>query len=297
MNDAGKLAVFASAVAVIFGSAMVVGAAVGPIDVGGSSSNHGASATPAADVPRGLAVAAAGYRFAPEPGPLGAGTVAARAATTFTFRILGKDGIPVTAFDQLHERAAHLIVLSRNLVDYLHLHPSMDVGGRWTVELPALAPGSYRVFADFQPTGAANLTLGVDLSVPGSVDAMALPDPTSVTTVDGYTITMDGDSAVGEEALTFTVQRNGTTIRTDPYLGAAGHLVAIRTGDLAYLHVHPEADSSEPVVTFMSEFPTPGTYRLFFDFSHEGTVRTAAFTVEVPDGSLEGTTMAHSDGH
>ena len=26
-----------------------------------------------------------------------------------------------------------------------------------------------------------------------------------------------------------------------------------------------------------------GTYRLFFDFSHNGVVRTAAFTVIVPD--------------
>ncbi len=300
MNNAAKLALFAAAVGVIFGSAMVVGAAVGPIDVGSNGSGHGAhgaSATPAADVPRGLAVAAAGYRFAPESGPLGAGTVAAGTATTLAFRILDDDGIAVIAFDQLHERALHLIVLARNLVEYLHLHPTMDARGRWTVELPALAPGSYRVFADFQPTGAANLTLGVDLLVPGSVGAVALPDPMSVTTVDGYTITMDGDPAVGEEALTFTVQRNGTTVRTDPYLGAAGHLVAIRTGDLAYLHVHPEADSSEAAVTFMSEFPTPGTYRLFFDFSHDGTVRTAAFTVEVPDGSTEGTTTTHTGGH
>ena len=26
----------------------------------------------------------------------------------------------------------------------------------------------------------------------------------------------------------------------EPYLGAKGHLVALREGDLAYLHIHPE---------------------------------------------------------
>ncbi len=324
MNSAAKLAAFAAAVAASFGGAMAVGAAVGPLDVSGDGSSHGAhsaSAAPSADTPRGLAIAEAGYRFAPEAGPLGAGTLAADTPTTFAFRIVDTDGVPVTGFQQLHERALHLIVVSRNLVDYLHLHPAMDANGRWTVALPSLTPGSYRVFADFQPVGAENLTLGTDVLVPGDVPAVALPQPASTVAVDGYTVSMSGVSmsgvsmsggsmsggsmtgasitgspAVGEEALSFTVQQGGNTVRTDPYLGAAGHLVAIRTGDLAYLHVHPEpnSDAADPAVTFVSEFPTPGTYRLFFDFSHDGAVHTAAFTVDVPQ---TGTGMTHSEGH
>jgi hypothetical protein len=303
MNSAAKLAAFAAAVAATFGGAMAVGAAVGPIDVNGDGSSHGAhsaDAAPAEDLPRGLAVAEAGYRFAPEAGPLGAGTLAADTPTTFAFRIVDTDGMPVTGFQQLHERALHLIVLSRNLVDYLHLHPTMDANGRWTVELPALAPGSYRVFADFQPVGAENLTLGTDLTVPGDVPVVALPHPATIATVDGYTVSITGSPAVGEEALSFTVQQGGSTVHTDPYLGAAGHLVAIRAGDLAYLHVHPEtsSDGTDPSVTFMSEFPTPGTYRLFFDFSHDGAVHTAAFTVAVPESAAATTsTMTHSEGH
>ena len=65
----------------------------------------------------------------------------------------------------------------------------------------------------------------------------------------------------------------------EPYLGALGHLVAIRDGDLAYLHVHPldEADGAGgPQVRFAVEVPTAGTYGLFFDFAHGGEVRTAA---------------------
>ena len=304
MNSAAKLAAFAAVVAATFGGAMAVGAAVGPLDVSGDGSSHGAhsaSAAPAADTPRGLAIAEAGYRFAPEAGPLDAPTLAADTPNTFAFRIVDTDGVPVTEFQQLHERPLHLIVASRNLVDYLHLHPAMDANGRWTVALPSLTPGSYRVFADFQPVGAENLTLGTDVLVPGDVPAVALPQPASTVAVDGYTVSMSGGSltgspAVGEEALDFTVRQLGNTVRTDPYLGAAGHLVAIRSGDLAYLHVHPEpnSDATDPVVTFVSEFPTPGTYRLFFDFSHDGAVHTAAFTVEVPQ---TGTGMTHSEGH
>ena len=63
--------------------------------------------------------------------------------------------------------------------------------------------------------------------------------------------------------------------------------MAIRTGDLGYLHVHPEEGPSGPRIDFATAFPTHGTYRLFLDFKHRGTVRTADFTVEaggMPDG-------------
>jgi hypothetical protein len=64
----------------------------------------------------------------------------------------------------------------------------------------------------------------------------------------------------------------------DPYLGARGHLVAIREGDGAYLHVHP---AGEDELAFDTEFDEPGRYRLFLQFNHGGAVRTAAFTVQV----------------
>jgi hypothetical protein len=287
MNTASKLLAFAAIVTVAFGGAAAVGAAVGPIDVGGETAGH-AGHSGGESIPRGLAVAADGYRLAVDT------TNLAGASTRFGFSIVDNDGVPVTAFDELHERRLHLIVLSRNLVDYHHLHPAMDTAGHWSIELPPLGSGSYRVFADFQPTGAANLTLGTDITVAGDVHAVALPEPNTVSEVDGYTVTMAGTPTVGDTELHFTVEHGGEVVRTDPYLGAAGHLVAIRQGDLAYLHVHPHGDDSNgdgsngdtasPVVTFTGEFPTAGTYRLFFDFSHGGTVRTASFTVNVANG-------------
>jgi Cu+-exporting ATPase len=44
----------------------------------------------------------------------------------------------------------------------------------------------------------------------------------------------------GQEAeLGFIVSKDGRPVHTEPYLGAGGHLVALREGDLAFLHVHP----------------------------------------------------------
>jgi hypothetical protein len=86
--------------------------------------------------------------------------------------------------------------------------------------------------------------------------------------------------------LTLTVTRNGTSVTDlEPYLGAYGHLVALRSGDLAYLHVHPEGTPGDgetdpgPEVVFYTEVPSAGRYHLYLDFKHQGVVRTAAFTV------------------
>ena len=299
MNTGTKLVAFAAALAVTFGGAMAVGAGVGPIDVSGSADDaHGGMAVDIVDLPRGLAVVDAGFRLAVETG-----TVPAETASEFAFRIVDDNADSVTRFQELHDRPLHLIVLSRNLVDYLHLHPSMDSSGLWTVELPPLGPGSYRVFADFQPEGADNITLGTDVGVAGMVAAVAVPAISPQAMVDAYTVTLAGTPAIGAEDLSFAVQLNGETVRTDPYLGAAGHLVAIREGDLAYLHVHPHENATGPLVTFTGEFPTAGRYRLFFDFSHSGKVHTAAFTVDVrsagggADHSMDAHSSDNTTGH
>ena len=76
------------------------------------------------------------------------------------------------------------------------------------------------------------------------------------------------------------IRRNGRIVDDLPdYLGARGHLVALRDGDLAYLHVHADEDR----LAFEADFPTVGAYRLFLQFRHGGEVRTAEFTVEVEE--------------
>jgi hypothetical protein len=45
--------------------------------------------------------------------------------------------------------------------------------------------------------------------------------------------------------------------------------------------VHP-LDREGAEVRFAAEFPSPGSYRLFLDFAHDGEVHTAAFTVDAP---------------
>jgi hypothetical protein len=71
-------------------------------------------------------------------------------------------------------------------------------------------------------------------------------------------------------------------VTVEPYLGARGHLVALRQGDLAYLHVHPlDKAAAGNAITFATTFPSAGRYRLFLQFKEAGRVHTAAFTQEV----------------
>ena len=97
--------------------------------------------------------------------------------------------------------------------------------------------------------------------------------------------------------LTLTVRRDGRAV-TDlqPYLGAYGHLVALRTGDLAYLHVHPDGSpTAGPEIRFAAEVPGAGTYRLYLDFRHGDVVRTAEFTVPTTGAATAAPRPAHED--
>ena len=283
MDTAGRLAAYGAALVLVAGGAWAVGAAVGPLadepaasaEGHGGDGGHGTGEAQAeqAKGPAGLASSLGGYTFTPTSTTLDGGP--------FAFTITGPDGHAVTGFDVAHDKRMHLIVVRRDLVEYQHLHPEMAADGTWTVPLEVDRPGAYRAFADFDPAGGDPVTLGVDLFADGDFQRVAHADST-VDTVDGYEVRLDGELS----AVTATVTKDGVEVTDlEPYLGAYGHLVALRQGDLAYLHVHPDGTPGDgrtapgPRVGFGVEVPSAGTYRLFLDFKHDGVVRTAEFTV------------------
>ncbi|WP_326640162.1 MULTISPECIES: hypothetical protein [unclassified Streptosporangium] len=234
-----------------------------------------------------------GYTLIPETT-----TVEPGQATDFRFSVIGPDGGPVTAYRTQHGKKLHFIVVSRDLGGFQHLHPELTGDGVWSVKLTLPEAGAYRVFADFTPEGGSGLTLGTDVQAPGAHDPRPLPAASRTSTVDGYTVTLDGALTPGASSkLTLKVGKDGHPV-TDlqPYLGAYGHLVALRAGDLAYLHVHPDGEPGDgrtppgPEITFYAEVPSRGDYRLFLDFQHEGTVRTADFTVRAGELPAPATT-------
>ena len=279
MSAAAKLAGFAAGLAILFGGAALAGGAVGPLhekDAAkpeGMTAMEGGHGEQAAQPVRGLAVSEGGLT-------LQLARTTARQGERFglAFRIVDRNGGTVSDFDVEHTKRMHLIVVRRDMTGFQHLHPTMNADGEWTVRATLRDAGAYRVFADFSVAGKPH-TLAGDLTVDGTVRSHALPRPAGSVEVDGLRVGLtEGASRAGAESeLGFTVTRGGKPVQVQEYLGARGHLVALRQGDLAFLHVHPDEDR----LRFMATFPTAGTYRLFLQFKTDGRVHTATFTQEV----------------
>ncbi|WP_353508312.1 hypothetical protein [Intrasporangium sp.] len=313
MTTAARIVGFVAGLAALFGLALGLGRVVGPVGEPAAAhepaadheaaAGHGTAASSSeptgTTVPGGLMVSQDGYtlRLASASAPAGH-------EVPVQFTVTGPDGTPVTGYEVQHEKQLHLIAVRRDFTGFQHVHPTLAADGTWSTALD-LEPGTWRLFADFKPSGADALTLGADLGVPG---AAALADPVSETRtvhVDGYTVTVAGDLVAGRDAkLTLSVTKDGKPVTDlEPYLGAYGHLVALREGDLAYLHVHPDGEPGDgrtqpgPDVVFYAAVPSAGAYRLYLDFQHDGVVHTAPLAVTAKPASGAVPTEVPSDDH
>lgn len=322
MNTATRVGVFGAGLVLAFGAALGTGRLVGPLeslgqagaqephagmaldghgdtggtdgravsddghDTGGTdghtASHDGHDALGASAAPAGLSATDQGYQLVPATT-----TVAPSAAARVSFRVLGPDGQAVTGFTTAHEKQLHLIVVRRDLSGFQHVHPTMAADGTWSVAVDLSRPGQWRMFADFDPEGATEgLVLGTDLAVPGDYAPEPVPAPQDAASVAGHTVRAAGELATrGTSPVDFTITRDGSTVDLEPYLGADGHLVVLREGDLAYAHAHaiPSGGTTTPdtgSVGFQVQAPGPGRYRMFLDFRTSGTVHTAAFTAD-----------------
>jgi hypothetical protein len=265
-----RLAAFGAVLALLFGAAALAGGAVEPLREAPPAGDEMAMD---AGMLRGLGVG--DDRFSLQ---LERRTAERGRAFELAFRIRDDRGETVRDFDVEHTKRMHVIVVRRDLTDFQHVHPAEAADGTWRVPLTLRDAGSYRVFADFSVDETPH-TLADDLSADGDVAWRPLPAPKPAAATDGFRVRLlEGATRAGEEsALRFAVTRDGRPVHLQDYLGAKGHLVALRQGDLAYLHVHPDPAS----LTFEATFPSAGSYRLFLQFKVDGRVHTAAFTQEV----------------
>lgn len=301
MNTATRLSLYGAGLVAAFAAAYGVGAVAvpgnavsawneaagmrehGEAHVDASSATHGeAHSTPA-----GLSLSAGGYVLAPVEAPGAVGE-----AGELRFRILDESGHPLTEYATEHGKELHLIVVRADGAQFRHVHPELETAsGTWSLPWTWEAAGTYRVYADFAPRDAEGVTLSRTVQVAGDVIS-AVPEVRTTAETDGYTVRLRGELVAGAASdLTLEVRRDGAPVTTlEPYLGAFGHLVALREGDLAYLHVHPEGDEPSagetggPAIRFAATAPTAGRYLLYLDFQVDGEVRTAEFALDATAG-------------
>lgn len=291
MRAATRLALFGVRLVAVFAAAAAAANALAPDDAATAWTQTGEDDTMRDHTNTGPSHALGGFSLEQHGYVLDTVSVPERTGKRgdLSFRILAPEGDVMTDFNADHEKDLHLIVVRTDGAQFRHVHPTRDESGTWTIPWEWDAAGSYRVYADFRANGDHGplpVTLSRTVQVAGEYTPIE-PDPASTATVAGFEVTVTGELEVGSiSQLTLSVSRQGEAVTTlEPYLGALGHLVALRAGDLGYLHMHPEGrapglgDTSGPEVTFVAEPPTAGLYLLYFDFQVNGTVHTAALAL------------------
>lgn len=235
---------------------------------------------------------------------------------TITYKIKDDLGNVQKDFDVVHEKVMHFIVVRKDLQQFQHIHPSFnESSGEFSIPVTFATDGAYKMFADFTPPtsqmGPDGERLPVTLFQDVNVGNLAnyKPQPIGSTerskTIDGYSITLTPSSepltAQKNLGFTFEIKKNDQLVTNlQQYLGALGHTVVLREGDLQFIHAHPMEVTGGQTgkVTFMITFPEMGNYKLFSQFQHEGKIITSDFVANVligtnrsPDGSMmhEGT--------
>ncbi len=273
MSAGARVASFGALLVAIFALAVLAGRALDPATDAAGAADHAAPSGGGAHGATATATATATERLrlvTQSPTTLSPGRPG-----RLTFRIVDAHGKTLREFETEQARRMHVIVVRRDLRRFQHLHPTQAADGGWSTPLTLPDAGVYHAFADFQ-TGGERTTLGVDLFAGGAFEPLELPPAGTTARVGGYEVTLRARGAGDHPELHFAVSRDGAPVADlQPYLGARGHLVMLRAGDLAYEHVHPLGAGD---LAFATEAAAPGRYRLFLQFRHENTVHTAAFT-------------------
>jgi hypothetical protein len=210
--------------------------------------------------------------------------------TKISVHIQDKDGKPIDKFDVEHKKQMHMIIVSKDLSFFNHIHPDYKGNGEFAVTTQFPTGGQFEIISDFAPTGIGAMSKSQWITVQGTTSAAKPmePDATLTKVVDGKEITLSFDHLMAnmELNLTFNIkdaQTKKPVTDLQSYLGAVGHVVILNQDGGEYLHVHPtDEKSSGPDAKFMATFPHSGVFKIWGQFQQNGKVFTVPFVVKVP---------------
>jgi uncharacterized protein (DUF58 family) len=225
---------------------------------------------------------------------------------TLTLTVRDAQGAPVRDLPLVHEKPLHLLVVSRDLAEFAHLHPEPQPDGAYQVRHVFPVGGDYKLYADFAPKGAQQVEqFELTASGPARPAARLVADAPPVKTVGGLRVTMQPDKPLraGEAAmLRFSVADAATgkpVTNLQPYLGALAHFVILSEDTRDFLHAHPmeegahgahgahgvHGQASPSAVSAHTTFPRAGLYKAWAQFQRNGQVITVPFVVRVAETS------------
>ena len=224
-------------------------------------------------------------------------------------RLTDPGWLPLRRLDDIvpdHGHLMHLFLIRWPKMDeFFHLHPDQTSSGDYSLALPSLPAGHYRIYGDIvHENGFAETAVGeVDLpevtgaALDGDDAGGAMPgDP-------GIVWLQDPAKPIrAREVNLFRFELRGPDGPEDlePYMGMGGHAEFVKLDGSVFAHVHPTGTvpmaavtvaSPEAmmamhrveigkVVSFPYGLPEPGRYRVFVQL-RKGSVRTGAFDLTV----------------
>jgi hypothetical protein len=223
-----------------------------------------------------------------------------------------------------HGKLMHMFLVREPALDaFAHVHPvpASSSAESFSVALPPLLPGRYRVYGDivhesgYAQTLVANATLDAAPGAPerDADDSWFVGDaaPESATpTFDGpenFKITWMRDAsplvAGRERLLTFRASDAAGAVALEPYMGMLAHAVVVHADGSVFVHLHPSGSISMAAlrkfegtggaashaghemgaseVSIPYAFPKPGRYRIWVQMKRAGQVVTGAFDADV----------------
>jgi len=168
-----------------------------------------------------------------------------------------------------HGHLMHLYAIRSPEMDAVfHLHPEPTGDKGLAMTLPAMPPGTYKLYGDvvfpsgFPETETATITIPANVSTAplGSEDASAAPAPLSAGELgptyklpDGYTMVWNKPASITAGmpyAFQFTLLDASGLPASDmqPYLGMAGHAAFVKTDGTTFAHTHPEGSAAMPAM-------------------------------------------------
>ena len=202
------------------------------------------------------------------------------------FRVLDpKSGRPVTRFEVIHEKLFHLFLVSQDLEYFSHEHPVAGPGGWFRLKTRLPKPGTYRLLADFDPTGgtpqlAARTFSTEGWTVPLSASITHPPQDLAPKRGENLEVSVKIDPEVpiaGKKTMLFFQVSPADGL--EQFIGAWGHLLAASNDLVDTIHTHPFLADGGPAMQFNLFLPRAATYRMWLQLQRKGVVNTVAFTL------------------
>lgn len=225
---------------------------------------------------------------------------------SFTPKIKGKENEAVP-LQVIHEKKLHLIVVSKDLAYFEHIHPEYQADGSYQIKVLAKGTpytiskghnetyfnkgGDYMLFADYAPASGNHQLEKIPVAVKGTPYKNVTYNKERLTVnIEGYTVSLEVEGGKWVSNMPIHIKaviKNGSQTLDantfENYLGAKSHMVVLKTETFEYLHVHPEVENGN--LDLHTTFESAGVYRGWLQFQTDGKVHAADFIIVVEQGT------------